>query len=199
MGSFARYLRCTHCGAQFGLDPLWEGCPACRRDDFVYALEVEYDEAAQLGSASKALPDGPGGVWRFDPLLPVSGGRKITLEEDRTPQPARSPCFQTFEAGRDPLRSTRICVGLSLGQRQLGLSTCGGVHVQGAALEQQLGGEFEDAQLTRRNPAQNSDDVRLSTGTRKIPPFVPMRRKKVKRVSSSRRSSRVSAFASSGK
>jgi len=85
MGTFARHLRCTHCGAQFALDQLWEGCPACRRDDFVYSLEVEYDEAAQADNASQALFDGPGGVWRFDSLLPVSSGRKITLEEGRTP------------------------------------------------------------------------------------------------------------------
>src|SRR5579859_3328490 len=85
MGHFARGLRCMHCGAQYALDPLWEGCPACRRDDFVYSLDVQYDEAAQARSASKALFDAPGGVWRFDPLLPVSGSRKITLEEGRTP------------------------------------------------------------------------------------------------------------------
>src|SRR5207237_5329027 len=38
MGSFARRLRCTHCSTEFALDPLWEGCPACRREDFVYPL-----------------------------------------------------------------------------------------------------------------------------------------------------------------
>jgi threonine synthase len=74
-----------NCGAQYALDPLWEGCPACRRDDFVYSLEVDYDDAAQADSASRALFDAPGGVWRFDPLLPVSAARKITLEEGRTP------------------------------------------------------------------------------------------------------------------
>ncbi|HEY1297788.1 MAG TPA: pyridoxal-phosphate dependent enzyme [Chloroflexota bacterium] len=78
-------MRCSHCGATFGLDPLWEGCPACRRDDFVYTLEVDYDEEAQLGAPpSKAALDEPGGVWRFDPLLPVATDPKITLEEGRT-------------------------------------------------------------------------------------------------------------------
>jgi threonine synthase len=86
MGTFARGLRCSHCGAAFGLDPLWEGCPACRRDDFVYTLEVEYDEAMQRSASSdRGLFDGSGGVWRFDPLLPVAEGPKITLEEGRTP------------------------------------------------------------------------------------------------------------------
>jgi threonine synthase len=85
MGTFARHLRCSHCGVRYGLEPLWEGCPACRREDFVYPLEVEYDEAAQSAAASKALLDRPGGVWRFDPLLPVSAERKVTLEEGRTP------------------------------------------------------------------------------------------------------------------
>ena len=66
MGTFARGLRCSHCGAAYALDPLWEGCPACRRDDFVYSLEVEYDEEAQRQpSSSKALFDQPGGVYRF--------------------------------------------------------------------------------------------------------------------------------------
>jgi threonine synthase len=85
MGIFARRLRCTHCGTTYALDPLWEGCPACRREDFVYPLEVEYDEAAQASAATRALFDNPGGVWRFDPLLPVAGEHKITLEEGRTP------------------------------------------------------------------------------------------------------------------
>jgi threonine synthase len=47
---------------------------------------VEYDEVAQNEVASsKAMFDRPGGVWRFDPLLPVAAERKITLEEGRTP------------------------------------------------------------------------------------------------------------------
>jgi threonine synthase len=85
MGDFARRLRCAHCAAEYGLDPMWSGCPACQRDDFVYSLEVEYDAAAQAGAASRAMFDRPGGVWRFDPLLPVGGAPKITLEEGRTP------------------------------------------------------------------------------------------------------------------
>jgi threonine synthase len=48
-------------------------------------VEVEYDEAAQAGAVSRALFDGPGGVWRFDPLLPVSAERRITLDEGQTP------------------------------------------------------------------------------------------------------------------
>jgi threonine synthase len=84
MGNFARGLRCSHCGASYALQPLWEGCPACRREDFVYSLEVNYDENAQLEAASRALFDRPGGVWRFDPLLPVAADTKITLEEGRT-------------------------------------------------------------------------------------------------------------------
>src|SRR5438105_1529699 len=85
MGTFARGLRCSHCGASYDLDPLWEGCPQCRREDFVYSLEVEYDEHAQRHASSKALFDQPGGVWRFDPLLPVADGPKVNLEEGRTP------------------------------------------------------------------------------------------------------------------
>src|SRR5262249_51757121 len=85
MGDFARHLRCTHCGAEYGLGPLWEGCPACRRDDFVYPLEVEYDTSLQAEAAARKMFDLPGGVWRFDPLMPVAAERKITLEEGRTP------------------------------------------------------------------------------------------------------------------
>jgi threonine synthase len=85
MGAFARRLRCTHCGAAYGLDPLWEGCLACSRADFVYPLEVEYDESAQADAASRAMFDQRGGIWRFDPLLPVAADRKISLEEGRTP------------------------------------------------------------------------------------------------------------------
>jgi len=86
MGNFARSLRCTHCGVAYGLDPLWEGCAACRREDFVYPLEVQYDEAAQGAAVSAALFERrSGGVWRFDPLLPVAAERKVTLEEGQTP------------------------------------------------------------------------------------------------------------------
>jgi threonine synthase len=85
MGTFARGLRCSHCGATYGLDPLWEGCPACRRDDFVYTLEVAYDQEGQRAASSKAIFDRAGGVWRFDALLPVAADRKITLEEGNTP------------------------------------------------------------------------------------------------------------------
>jgi len=85
LGSFARRLRCTYCDATYPLDPMWEGCPACRREDFVYPLYVEYDEDAQGRAVSKAMFDEPNGVWRFDPLLPVAGNRKITLNEGNTP------------------------------------------------------------------------------------------------------------------
>lgn len=51
----------------------------------MYTLEVDYDEEAQREAASKTLFERPGGVWRFDPLLPVDRGRKITLEEGGTP------------------------------------------------------------------------------------------------------------------
>jgi threonine synthase len=82
MGSFARRLHCTHCAAEYPLDPMWAGCPACRRDNFVYPLEVEYDDGAVV---SKDAFNRRGGVWRFDALLPVDAPRKITLEEGRTP------------------------------------------------------------------------------------------------------------------
>ena len=85
MGSFARRLRCTYCKAAYPLEPLWEGCPSCRREDFVYPVYVEYDEEAQAAAVSKSMFDQPNGVWRFDPLLPVAGERKITLNEGGTP------------------------------------------------------------------------------------------------------------------
>ena len=63
---------------------MWSGCPACRRDDFEYSLEVVYDQAAQAKAIGKDAFDRPGGVWRFDPLLPVATGPRVTLEEGRT-------------------------------------------------------------------------------------------------------------------
>ena len=50
MGTYARGLRCTHCNAQFGLDPLWEGCPACRREAPLLAIA-----AAAQGSTVQFL------------------------------------------------------------------------------------------------------------------------------------------------
>lgn len=84
MGSLARHLRCMFCKAEYPLEPMWEGCPACRREDFVYPVYVEYDEEAQAHAVSKAMFEAPGGIWRFDPLLPVTGDRKVTLEEGNT-------------------------------------------------------------------------------------------------------------------
>jgi threonine synthase len=83
MGRFARGLRCTFCAAEYPLDTMWAGCPACQREDFVYPLEVTYDEAAQSGLATPAF-GAPGGVWRYDALLPVRGARKVTLDEGST-------------------------------------------------------------------------------------------------------------------
>jgi threonine synthase len=66
---------------------MWSGCPACRREDFVYPLEVEYDTDAQMSAATGTrFEKDPGrGVWRYDPLLPVAADPKITLAEGNTP------------------------------------------------------------------------------------------------------------------
>ena len=81
MDSRATGLRCTYCSAAYPLDPVWAGCPACVREDFVYPVAVEYDlsglSAAELGPAGH-------GVWRWSPLLPPVGA-KVTLEEGGTP------------------------------------------------------------------------------------------------------------------
>ena len=82
-------LECTHCGHEFPADPMFEGCPSCRREDFAANLRVRYDRRKQARAVRKrALEKARSlGLQRFLPLLPVD--------------PAHP--FETLGAGGTPL------------------------------------------------------------------------------------------------
>lgn len=81
--SLATGLRCLSCGERFPLDPsLFEGCPACRTEDFQAPLDVMYayppkGEGLLPGAA---LP----GLARYAPLLPPLV-EELSLGEGGTP------------------------------------------------------------------------------------------------------------------
>ncbi len=183
MGSFARRLRCTHCNQTYPLDPLWEGCPACQRADFVYPLSVEYDQEAQARAASKAMFDAPGGVWRFDPLLPVAGDRKITLEEGRTPLLSCAKLAETAGIGhllvkdesRNPTwaHKDRACAvavsdALTRGARVVTMSSSGNHGISAAAYAARAGLEcvifvMASAPLVARTVIQSFGGIVVAT------------------------------------
>ncbi|PYO39781.1 MAG: hypothetical protein DMD33_19520 [Gemmatimonadetes bacterium] len=190
MGTFARGLRCIHCGAHYGLDAMWEGCPVCRREDFVYPLEVEYDESAQASAASRTLAEGAGGVWRFDPLLPVAAERKITLEEGRTPlvdcpsladqagvarllvkDESRNPTW----SHKDRAMAVGVSDALARGARAVTLSSSGNAGISAAAYAARAGigcviFVLDSAPLVARTVIQAYGGIVVATDIRRASP-----------------------------
>lgn len=84
--TFAIGLRCVYCGARYGLEPLFEGCPACATPDFASGLTPEYDYAALRASLGDGPLDEPGpGIWRYRRLLPLtSAAHELSLGEGGT-------------------------------------------------------------------------------------------------------------------
>src|SRR5215212_12006078 len=84
--TFATGLRCVRCDARYGLEPMYEGCPACVTPDFASGLTPDYDYAA----LREALGDGPlaepgVGVWCYRRLLPVvERANELSLGEGDT-------------------------------------------------------------------------------------------------------------------
>lgn len=73
--TFVLGLRCVHCGSQFPVAPMHEGCPACATDSFRSGLTPYYDykavKAAKSGRGVAAAEPGPG-LWAYRHLLPVT-------------------------------------------------------------------------------------------------------------------------------
>lgn len=78
-------LRCTTCGAEFPIGPLFHGCPACTDGGTLSALEVVYDYDAIGDEGHSALAKG-GSFWDYAPLMPIPPGAKHpSLGEGNTP------------------------------------------------------------------------------------------------------------------
>src|SRR5690606_1653308 len=81
MGSPARCLICSNCGAEAPLRPQ-HACYEC-----CGPLEVGYDPDALAGVTREQIAAGPANMWRYAPLLPVGHDRenRVTLDPGLTP------------------------------------------------------------------------------------------------------------------
>ena len=84
-------LTCTRCGAQYPLEPMFFGCPACaneadQADSDAAALTVAYDYKAIASDLDVEDWGRAGhGIWRFDALLPLRDpAAQISLGEGNT-------------------------------------------------------------------------------------------------------------------
>ena len=90
MTSYATELLCAKCGSAFPVDaPLFEGCPACRTEDFSSSLTMSYDYDKLSKRVSRGYfagrPRGAG-IWKYLELLPIrEQSHRMTLSEGSTP------------------------------------------------------------------------------------------------------------------
>ena len=79
-------LTCPRCRAEYAAEPLFDGCPACRRAGLGVNLWPCYDEAAVARALTReTLAGRPRDMWRYGELLPVDVRRRVTLGEGGTP------------------------------------------------------------------------------------------------------------------
>jgi len=77
-------LKCLYCGAQYGLEPLFGGCPKCQTDNFHANLTVEYDYGPKEIRKESFHNNRPG-IWRFSDLLPIEDpAHFVTIYEGNT-------------------------------------------------------------------------------------------------------------------
>ena len=78
-------LACIRCGASFGIEPRFDGCPECRREAPAN-LTPRYDlDAVARELFVESLRDRPPGMRRYCELLPPDIQNAATLGEGETP------------------------------------------------------------------------------------------------------------------
>ena len=78
-------LACIRCRASFGVEPCFDGCPACRRTAPAN-LTPQYDFGAIAREFSvESLRHRPADLWRYRELLPVDPADATPLGEGMTP------------------------------------------------------------------------------------------------------------------
>src|SRR3989304_1901434 len=87
MMSYATGLVCLYCGATYGLEPLFAGCPKCQTEKFHSNLTVQYDYGALRGKIGfESFHNRRPGIWRFSDLLPIENpSHFLTIHEGNTP------------------------------------------------------------------------------------------------------------------
>lgn len=85
--SRARGLVCLYCGATYGMEPMFGGCPKCQTEKFHSNLTVRYDYGPLQGNIGpKSFQNGRPGIWRFSDLLPIEApSHFLTIHEGNTP------------------------------------------------------------------------------------------------------------------
>jgi threonine synthase len=78
-------IECRNCGAEYGPERHFEGCPDCRTDELASNFKPVYDFDALRGDVTRDVIDDGGGVWMLPELLPVDSSVKRPLGEGDTP------------------------------------------------------------------------------------------------------------------
>lgn len=80
-------LKCLHCGAQYPLERMFEGCPRCKKDSFQSNVVVDYDYEKIKEAVTRDVLQKRHvlGVWKWQEFLPVDPALGITLGEGGTP------------------------------------------------------------------------------------------------------------------
>jgi threonine synthase len=85
--AYEKGLICLNCGATYPIDPLFDGCPQCRSEEFRANLSVTYDYERLRKTINRDtfLNDRPG-IWRFADMLPIEKpSHYVSLHEGNTP------------------------------------------------------------------------------------------------------------------
>lgn len=85
--NYATGLVCLYCGATYGLEPMFAGCPKCQTETFHSNLTVQYDYESLRGKISReSFKNERPGIWRFSDLLPIENpSHFISIHEGNTP------------------------------------------------------------------------------------------------------------------
>jgi len=79
-------IECRNCGARYGAERHFEGCPECRTDELVSNFAPVYDIDSIRHEITRDVVDARGGgVWMLPELLPIDSSVKRPLGEGDTP------------------------------------------------------------------------------------------------------------------
>ncbi len=147
-------FECIRCGATYGADQDWFGCPACAATSPANLRLVSPAAAALSPELARAWEQRPPGVWRFVEALPVAADQAISLGEGGTPLlelahigPALGlPRLLAKNEGQNPtwsfkdrLASVAVSWGRANGRRGIAVSSSGNAGASAAAYAARAG------------------------------------------------------------
>ena len=147
-------LACIRCGASFGIEPRFDGCPECRREAPAN-LTPRYDlDAVARELSADSLRDRPPGMRRYRELLPPDIQDAVTLGEGETPLLHCQRYGRRLGLGRlylkdesqnpsgsfkDRLAFTALAMAGRFGARAVGVSSTGNAGAAAAAYAARAG------------------------------------------------------------